>query len=390
VSEPRRLSSGTKDNAPGPASMTAISASRSLPYEPRWGLTLAARFPGLRALAWSGDRLYASRGYQLVSAKIASPADNLAWQPVAQVHPAFKRRFSVATRLTARLFRDGFHALAVSPSGGLVAAVAGAIVTARPNEPEFRVTHAITRGTRPLHITAIPDGTVYWGEYFDNSARDEVHIYGSTDGGTTWAVAYTFPRGAIRHVHNIVYDAWERCLWVLTGDYGEECRILRAACDFSRVEAVLQGNQQARAVAFVPMSDGLYFSSDTPLESNFVYRLDRQGNLSQLASITSSSIYGCRVGDRVFFSTMVEPSEVNRDRNVRVFGGLGLGFKEENWRPLLFWKKDRWSMRFFQYGNAFLPDGNNATPYLAVSTVAVEEDDMATSLYAVPPVSSVV
>jgi hypothetical protein len=37
-------------------------------------------------------------------------------------------------------------------------------------------------------------------------------------------------------------------------------------------------------------------------------------------------------------------------------------------------------MRFFQYGNASLPDGNNATRYLAVSTVAVERDDLATTI----------
>jgi hypothetical protein len=285
----------------------------------------------------------------------------------------------VANRFTARLLRDGFHALAVLPSGGLVAAVAGAIVALRPNDGEFGVTHAITRGTRPLHITAVPQGTVFWGEYFDNPARDEVHIYGSTDGGASWSVAYTFPRRAIRHIHNIVHDPWENCLWVLTGDYGDECRILRAACDFSRVEAVLQGNQQARAVALVPMEDGLYFSSDTPLESNYIYRLDRRGGLSRLAQISSSSIYGCSVGDHVFFSTMVEPSEVNLDQHVRIFGGSG----SENWQSLLAWTKDRWSMRFFQYGNAFLADGNNTTPYLAVSTIAVEQDDMATSLYSV-------
>jgi hypothetical protein len=362
--------------------MTALSAPTSLPPEQRWGLTRAARFPGLRALAWSGNQLYASRGYRLLRARIESPSDNLAWRPVAKVHPSFRRRLSATTRLSSRLFRDGFHALAVLSSGDLVAAVAGAIVSVQPNEQEFRVTHAITRGTRPLHITAVPAGPVYWGEYFDNAARDEVHIYGSTDGGATWSVAYTFARGAIRHVHNIVHDPWENCLWVLTGDYGDECRILRAACDFSRVDSVLQGNQQARAVALVPTQDGLYFSSDTPLESNYVYRLDRGGNLTRLASITSSSIYGCRVGDRVFFSTMVEPSDVNRDRNVRIFAGHAPGGRgPEDWRPLLAWKKDHWSMRFFQYGNAFLPDGNNATPYLAVSTIAVELDDMVTSLY---------
>lgn len=354
------------------------------------GLVRAASFPSLRALAWDGDVLYASRGYELLRARIQNP-QSVTWQPVATFHPAWRRRISVRNNLTARLFRDGLHALAVLPSGGLVAAVPGAIITLHPNEPpqnenEFRVTHNITRGTRPLHITAVPGGACYWGEYFDNPARDEVHIYASSDGGESWSTAYTFPKGAIRHVHNIVNDPWENCLWVLTGDYGDECRILRASYNFGRVETVLQGNQQARAVALVPMPDGLYFSSDTPLESNYIYRLDRMGALTQLAPIGSSSIYGCRVKDRVFFSTMVEPSEVNRDRNVRIYGGRtagSTGFPEKDWQPLLTWKKDRWPMGLFQYGNAFLPDGNNATPYLALTTVAVESDDLVTSLYGV-------
>ncbi len=241
-------------------------------------MTLVARFPALRALAWSGNQLYSSRGYELLRARIED-ARHVAWQPVAHFPPSLRRRLSVTNRLTARLFRDGFHALAILPSGAIIGAVPGSIVTLRPGETEFRQTHAITRGTRPLHITATPGGAVYWGEYFDNAARDEVHIYGSTDAGATWSVAYTFPKGAIRHVHNIVHDPWGNCLWILTGDYGDECRILRASCDFSRVEIVLQGNQQARAVAAVPTEDALYFSSDTPLESNYIYRLDRQGTL---------------------------------------------------------------------------------------------------------------
>jgi hypothetical protein len=348
---------------------------------PNGGLLRAARFPKLRALAWDGDHLFASRGYQLLRARIQNPSDRVTWQAVARFRPALRRRLSVNNRLTVRLFRDGFHAVAVLPSGGVVAAVPGAIITLRPNESEFRLTHAITRGTRPLHIAAVPAGAVYWGEYFDNAQRDEVHIYASTDNGATWNTAYTFPKSAIRHVHNIVHDAWANCLWVLTGDYGDECRILRASCDFSQVDTVLQGNQQSRAVALVPTEDGLYFSSDTPLESNHIYRLGREGKLSQLAPISSSSIYGCRVGPQVFFSTMVEPSEVNRDPNVRIYGGHG----NNDWRPLLAWQKDRWPMGLFQYGNAFLPDGNNTTPYLAVTTIAVESDDMVTSLYSVCP-----
>jgi len=337
------------------------------------------RLPGLRALAWDGDWLHASRGYNLLRTQVQNPS-NLHWQPVADFRPPWKRRLSVKNRLASRLFRDGFHALSVLPSGSLVAAVPGAIVTLAPGETHFLQTHAVSRGTRPLHITAVPSGAVYWGEYFDNAARNEVHIYASADQGRTWQVAYTFPKGAIRHIHNIVHDPWADCLWIFTGDYGDECRVLRATCDLSQIDVVLQGNQQARAVAAVPTENAIYFSSDTPLESNYIYRLDRRGKLSQLAGISSSSIYGCRVGSQVFFSTMVEPSEVNRATNVRIYGAdVSNG---EPWNPLLSWQKDIWPMGLFQYGNAFLPDGNNTTSYLALSTIAVESNDQTAMLYA--------
>jgi len=81
-----------------------------------------------------------------------------------------------------------------------------------------------------LHLCATPDGHVFWGEYFDNPDRKEVHIYGSDDNGATWQAAYTFPAGAVRHVHNIVYDQWADCLWVLTGDNARNavsCGLLR-------------------------------------------------------------------------------------------------------------------------------------------------------------------
>src|SRR5215472_16120929 len=118
----------------------------------RVNLTRVGHFPGLRALSWSGDRLYASRGYEIVRARFGKQS-NVVWESVAAFRPPFGRRFSVRNRLSARLFRDGFHALAVLPSGGLIGAVPGAIVTLPAAEREFRPTHSILRGTRPLHIT---------------------------------------------------------------------------------------------------------------------------------------------------------------------------------------------------------------------------------------------
>jgi len=351
-----------------PASATPLDVSRES------SVTTVATYPGRRVLAWAGDVLYASCGYTLLKARITGTRSD--WQTVGRFRPAWWRELTSANRLSARLVRDGFHALAVLPSGHLVAAVPGAIVTLRPGDSEFRISHTITRGTRPLHVMATPEGNVLWGEYFDNARREEVRVYASRDCGESWEVGYTFPKGAIRHVHNVVYDEWEKCLWILTGDYGAECRILRAGCNFRSVEPVLSGNQQARAVALVPSAEGLHFSSDTPLEKNHVFLLDRQGKLTVQAELSSSSIYGCRVGNSLFFSTMVEPSKVNAERRVRVYAGHG----GARWQPVLEWKKDRWPMRLLQYGNAILPDGENTTDYLAVTTIAVEGGDLMTAI----------
>jgi hypothetical protein len=342
-----------------------------------WKLETVDSYPRLRALAWDGDILYASRGYRLLSAKIG--AGPIVWHEIGHYAPLWWRNLSASASLTFRLARDGFHALARLSSGAVVAAVPGAIVTLQPGDAEFQTTHKILRGTRPLHICAVPDGNVYFGEYFNNAKRDEVYIYASNDDGMTWRVAHIFPRGAIRHIHNIVYDRWANCLWIFTGDNGHECRILRASCDLQNIETVLAGSQQARAVAAVPTAQGIYFSSDTPSEANHIFRLDRDGQLRELADIPSSSIYGCNVGHNLFFSTMIEPSRVNLETLSCLYGSLN----GATWVPQLSWKKDRWPFRLFQYGNSLLPDGENSTDFLAVSTVAVTPGDLETSIWRV-------
>lgn len=336
-----------------------------------------ASFPRMRVLAWDQDALYASRGYTLLRTHCVG--EQFDWAPVAAYKPEWWRRATSQSRLGYRLVRDGFHALAVHPNENLIAAVPGAIATLRKGDSEFRVTHRLLRGTRPLHICTTPDGRVYWGEYFDNAERDEVHIYASDDGGSRWDVPYTFPSASIRHVHNIVYDRWAKCLWIFTGDYGRECRILRASLDLSTVDEVVAGNQQARAVAVIVDQSGLFFASDTPLEQNHVYHLDRSGRLQQCAEISSSSIYGCRTRRGMFFSTMIEPSDANLARDVTLYGSAD----GERWDALAQWSKDHWPMKYFQYGNAFLPDGENLTDFLAVTTVAVRNADLETAIWRV-------
>jgi hypothetical protein len=98
-------------------------------------------------------------------------------------------------------------------------------------------------------------------------------------------------------------------------------------------------------------------------------------------------MYGCRVGEAMFFSTMIEPSAVNTGREVQIVGsgsGSEPGSRDgTDWQVLARWKKDNLPMRYFQYGNASLPAGENSTNYLAATTVAVETDDLVTTLWEV-------
>src|SRR6202158_193561 len=362
-----------------PVAMAASSALR---------LRRVAAWHGIRALAWHGDVLYGGRGYETVRLQVDKTAE---WEVVARFRPAWWRSLTSRNALSYRLLRDGFHALAIL--GGqtndrtMVGAVPSALVTRTPGSDEFHVTHQVQRGTRPPHVTAIPSGRIYWGEYFDNRERAEVHIYVSADRGRTWQIAYTFPAGSIRHVHNIVYDRWGDCLWILTGDEGAECKVLRASCDLGAGEVVLAGKQQARAVAAIRTQKGLYLSTDTPSEKNHVYRLDYRtdpaGKVEQAADLASSSIYGCQVGEAMFFSTMIEPSSVNTGREVQIVGSRDGSRVGTNWQVLARWKKNKFPMRYCQYGSAFLPDGENSTHYLAATTIAVETDDLATTLWEV-------
>src|SRR5436190_20168696 len=252
-------------------------------------------------------------------------AAKIEWRMVGSYRPQWWRQLTSRQRLSYRLVRDGFHALAITPAGNMVAAAPGAIITLQPGETEFHVSQRVLRGTRPLHIAATPDGCLFWGEYFDNSRRDEVHIYSSRDGGESWNIVFTFSKLSIRHIHNIAYDKWADCLWIFTGDDGSECGILRASPDFTQVQDVVAGSQQARAVAAVIEEDGLYFASDTPFEQNFIYHLDRRGRVSRLVEIPGSSIYGCRNRDGIVFSTMAEPSPVNTSATVSLFGSVDGG-----------------------------------------------------------------
>lgn len=74
---------------------------------------------------------------------------------------------------------------------------------------------------------------------------------------------------------------------------------------------------------------------------------------------------------------MIEPSDVNRTRHATVVGSTG----GTEWQQIASWEKDFWPMRLFQFGNVFLPDGDNRTDLLAASTIAVNRGGLQTYIW---------
>jgi hypothetical protein len=207
-------------------------------------------------------------------------------------------------------------------------------------------------GSRPLSVS-VHHGIIYYGEYRSNTERSMIRIFKSKDKGLTWEVAWEFEN--IRHVHGVYSDPYcKNSIWVTTGDSDNESAIWRTNDNFLSLQKVCGGSQQLRAVQLLFTNSYVYFGSDAPGELNYIYRIDRRGeNIERLVNVSSSVFYGCKVGSSLFFSTAVEPSQVNTTR----FSEIWTSTNGKDWIKILEVKKDFFSMRYFQYGQTLLPAG---------------------------------
>lgn len=151
---------------------------------------------------------------------------------------------------------------------------------------------------------------VYFGDYMSNMGKSPANVW-RRDGRTgAWSCVHTFPIGAVNHIHDVVWDPYRGCFWILTGDFGDAAALWRASLDWSEVRPVLSGQQQYRATWMFVLPDRIYYGTDSQLEGNWLMCLTFAGTafeLDRVRQIPGSSIYGVRSGDEFYFSTTVEP-----------------------------------------------------------------------------------
>lgn len=269
----------------------------------------------IKPLYVNRNMLYASRGHKVFKSRAGGDS----FKPFGTCPGPRSERWMSRFRVLERLGRLGVHAFRLLPSGGAVAVVGRRIAWCPPGGSRFQEVLRIERGSRPFNICVTSSGKVYFGEYFSNPDRESVHVFASED-GKDWSIAYTFPEGSIRHVHNIVDDPYRKGLWVLTGDADHESGLWYTEDDFQTLDRIIGGTQRARSVGLIPLENKLIVPTDTPHEQNYVQHCDPEnGCLTRVASLPNSAFSAVRQNGLLFIATAAEPSPCNDSRSAAVF-----------------------------------------------------------------------
>lgn len=233
------------------------------------------------------------------------------------------------------------------------------------------------QGNKPGHQGACvtPDGTVFFTEYLLNPKRDHaIRLWRSKDNGMTWHVVKEFEPGDIRHLHFVKWDVYAECLWMGTGDYGEngaENRLYQSKDNGETWRLVGQYSQDWRAIGVCFTKDYLYWGTDAgscPDTVHFV-RMDRRTEKLEILDDMEGPCHGCGsyADGRAFFSTGVEGGENEKDDIARMKMLTADGSLQTVWEC----KKDCLPL-IIQYGVMRFPLGTDDCNRVVYTTMGLK------------------
>lgn len=273
-----------------------------------------------------------------------------------------KDKLLSSCRLIRQLLRVGLHHLLIMKNGNI-------IVTAKRKtyifSTEGKILNVFTgyNGNKPVHqgICVTPNGNIFFGEYVLNPNRDmEVRLYRSSDNGMSFNVVKTFIPGEIRHIHFVKWDKYEQCLWMGTGDYGNdnrECCLFRSADNGDTWELIGQGSQDWRAIGICFTKDSIIWGADAGScpEPVHLIKMDRTKRTIEVLDDFEGPCHGCASYNdgRIFFSTGIEGGENEKGRYA-ILKEYKEGIVLNIWKL----KKDIWPS-IVQYGVIRFPLGTD-------------------------------
>ncbi len=306
---------------------------------------------------WHGC-LYYRKGSEV----IMSVLQKSAWKRIASYSRLMERLLRLTPRASVRLDESLF-----------LIAYDGSVYRWNVSNNELVKEHSFRPEMHnPLSFTKIigVDGfenSVVYGEYFMNPTKRPVAIWQRNSSGQ-WKSVFEF-KGEITHIHTIVSDSCDNCVYILTGDFGDEAAIWKTTNNFQDVVPVVKGEQSFRGcVAFVT-EEGLLYATDTPMESNSLFLLKKSGELDKLFDMPGPCIYGAEKDGVYFFSTSVEPDSSLPTWRYFLSNKIGPGLQDnyshviagspfKGFRETHRFRKDSLPYTLFQFGNVLFPESD--------------------------------
>ncbi len=304
-----------------------------------------------------------------------------------------KERILGGCRCAYRLLRLGVRAALAVAEDRILLSVGNSIYELELSTGELSGGYFCGEGIRPLSftdvrgLTSIDEG-IYFGGYLGNREKKPVSVY-KREAKDSWRVVYTFPQGAVNHIHTVVCDPYRDCLWIYTGDFGESAAIWKVTDNFNKVERVCCNEQKYRGCVVFPLPEGLLYATDSPFADNFIYLMNPEDySVKMIAPIAGSCIYGCKWKDNYVFSSTVEGDGRNTSKFEFFFGRKrGVGIKDDyvhlycgdladGFKEIYKEKKDWLPFYTFQFGVFKFPYGVNNGDVLYFQPVATRKNDL--------------
>lgn len=243
--------------------------------------------------------------------------------------------------------------------------------------------------SRVLSFCISNDGRVYFGEYPTKKDGSEICIF-ERKSRQDWSVVYTFAKNSIRHVHLLIEK--NNDLFCFTGDENNEVKII---CfnnfDFSKEPfEIVNGAQKYRACVSLLTDKKIYYLTDNPYHQNKLFCIDLSTKeLSELASVEGSVIYGYPYENKLYFSTCVERNLTKdgncRNVSIRIDGYNGgilskkavlycYDLANEKLEKIFELKKDLWSKDLFGFGTFVFPCGSSKK-YFAATSMGLKKNE---------------
>lgn len=304
-------------------------------------------YKNIKVLEVHEDSFIGARGYSLFKYHFATKKYEFLGNVNDRMHSLLSNFF-----LTRRLFRSEITNIYSLSNGDKLVIAKKGIFHCKNGKKVFQKCFDVSRGSRPMNLVVTPDDQIYFGEYFANMDKKEVHIFHSADYGMTWEIVYTFEPGNINHIHGLFWDPYTQSIWVATGDRENECIIANTKDGFKSLDIILRGGQEYRATNLLFYKDFIVYATDSQYIKNEIKKIDRKTlSIETLQKIQGSGIYGGQCGNFGFFSASVEPSDINKDK----FTHLWFSKDGKIWKELYSAEKDFWHPSLFQFGSILFP-----------------------------------